>query len=292
MPEGALPAEPDGPPRAARDSAALAEALAARGLRLEERLHSGHFTDVWRAASARGGFVAIKAPAPAWSGHAGVHAWLRREHRVLMQLDHPRIVRALDFIEPGFIGPGRCCALVTEYLGGGDLVPLAGTDPRQWADAAAGIATALRHVHEHGYVHGDVKARNVLFSQGSPQSAPKLADFGSAMPIGAELPAEFGTKAHRPPRRASRRAAPGDDVYAFAVLLYELLAGHLPYAPGSRARHGEASGAKLKSPYTGSSPALRSLALRVVGVLEAPDSGEARTLTDFFDVIQWAHKGS
>ncbi|HEU4620254.1 MAG TPA: protein kinase, partial [Gammaproteobacteria bacterium] len=127
---------------------ALADTLSANGLRLDGRLHAGRLTEVWRAVSREGAVVAVKTPAAPWSGHRGARLWLEREHRALGRLAHPRIVRAIDFLERD-----GCVALVTEYLGGGDLVPLAGAAPAFWLDAAAGVAEALAHVHERGYVH-------------------------------------------------------------------------------------------------------------------------------------------
>src|SRR5690606_8940870 len=100
-----------------------------------------------------------------------------REHRVLARIDHPHVVRALGFAERDGVA-----VLVTELLSGGDLVPLAGGPPAHWLPAARGVAAALRAVHAAGFVHGDVKARNVLFDAGG---RAKLIDFGSARPIGA-----------------------------------------------------------------------------------------------------------
>lgn len=253
--------------------------------------------EVWRAASSRGAVVAVKTPSPDWASHAGAREWLRREHACLARLDHERIVRALDFLEGG----GRCF-LVMEHLGGGDLVPLAGAPPRHWADSAAGLASALLHVHERGFVHGDVKARNALFRVPSSPAA-KLVDFGSALPIGAALPGEHGTPAHRPPSQASpggpTRAGPEIDVYAFAVLLYELLAGHLPHDRRPGAYEGDAPGAQgaalgLGPPGAGREgpPAVRALWRHVLEALEAPERVGTPTLTNIFDVIEWVRRGS
>src|SRR5262249_20221640 len=123
------------------------------------------------------------------------------------------------------------CALALEYLPGGDLVALAGAHPRHWLWAARDVHAALEHVHACGYAHRDVKARNVLFDA---DGRARLIDFASALPLGARATNGGTTAAHRSAARTATVSS-ADDTYAFAVLLYELVAGRLPYGPAGRA---------------------------------------------------------
>jgi eukaryotic-like serine/threonine-protein kinase len=197
--------------------------------RLEELLHAGEFVDVWRAVLPSGQRAALKMLKSRWLETPGAVELLRREHRLLETLRHPRIVAPLGYVERP-----DCCAVALEYLGCGDLVPLAGAEPRHWVGAALDVVDALEHVHGRGYVHCDVKARNVLFATAE---RAKLADFGSAVAAGAPLPRGGRTTAHVPRQPAlarqiaadSARAVPALDVHALAVLLYELLSGRLPF---------------------------------------------------------------
>jgi serine/threonine-protein kinase len=188
-----------------------------------ERFGGGGSAELWRATEAGGRVVALKMLKSELRERPGARASLVREHELLRELEHPRIVATHGLVEVNGVP-----ALALEYLGGGDLASLIGAEPRHWLRAAADVAAALRFMHVRGFVHRDVKARNVLFDAAD---RARLVDFGSVLPIGAPVAYGGATAAHRAPHRAPGPVAPADDCYAFAALLYELLAGRLPYGP-------------------------------------------------------------
>jgi hypothetical protein len=117
---------------------------------------------------------------------------------------------------------------VFEYLPGGEIGRLRG---RAWtliARRLLPVADVLATLHEAGWVHGDVKSANVLLDG---DGLPRLVDFGSARRIGATQPAGASPYSTSPERLDGAAAAPADDVYAFGVLLYELVSGHPPFYP-------------------------------------------------------------
>jgi serine/threonine-protein kinase len=215
----------DVPYRAPAPLASARTILAAAGWRLLERIGAGGSSQVWHALDPRGRNVALKIPRAA-PRPEDEFAPLAREHELLASLRHRHIVATRGLVECGGVG-----ALALEYLPGGDLVSLAGAHPRHWLPAARGLHTALVHLHARGLAHRDVKARNVLFDA---RGRARLIDFASARPLGAPVPSGGTTSAHRP-AALTATVTTADDTYGFAVLLYELLAGRLPYGQAGRA---------------------------------------------------------
>jgi serine/threonine protein kinase len=241
---------------------------------LAERLGSGGSCEVWRALDTDGRSVALKMPIADHSRSATV-ADLERECELLHELRHPHVVATL--------GVGRhrgTPALVLEYLPGGDCVALAGAHPRHWIRAACDLHAALEHVHACGFAHRDVKARNVLFDS---SGRARLVDFASARPLGARATTAGTTAAHR--LAAGDAVGPSDDAGAFAVLLYELLAGRLPFGPrGPRADAGVSPAWPLPP---GADRAAVALAERCMAVVDARSPADPR-LSAFADVLESA----
>ena len=112
--------------------------------------------------------VAVKIPAKNDRHSAERHA--------LARFDHPNIVSLIR--EPLPNG-----ALVLEHLGGGSLADLLSTRAQvsvgETADLIRPICDALRHIHEHGWIHGDIAPSNIAFRD---DRTPVLIDFATARP--------------------------------------------------------------------------------------------------------------
>jgi serine/threonine protein kinase len=193
------------------------------GWRLLEPLGAGGTATVWRATDAAGNEAALKVL------HERADDYLRREHDALERFRHRHVVRALGMVEDR-----RATALALEYLPGGDLVTLLGSDPRHWLGALRDTLTVLQHMHARGFAHCDLKARNVLFAA---DGGARLVDFASARPLDAGLRRRIATAACTPAAAVtSGRAA---DCFAFAVLVHEALTGQLPYGADGMRGEGE-----------------------------------------------------
>jgi serine/threonine protein kinase len=183
--------------------------------------------------------VAIKQLPAAFAADPEVRHRFMAEARVLASLDHPHVVPVYDFVEHDSV-----CLLVMELLPGGTLrsrVTAAGgfTAPRSVAVCLA-CASGLAAAHRHGVLHRDVKPQNMLFAA---SGVLKVADFGIAKVLGGagtvltRRGEVIGTPAYIAPEQVrGGQVSPATDVYATATMLYELLAGVLPFPADGEAQ--------------------------------------------------------
>ncbi len=150
------------------------------------------------------------------------------EARAIAALNHPHICTLYD------IGPDF---LVMEYLSGS---PVRGPlEPTRAVEIAIQIASALEAAHAKGIIHRDLKPDNILLTA----SGIKLLDFGLARQEAPDAETTrtgtgliMGTWAYMAPEQMQGLAADArTDIYAFGLVLFELLAGHRP-APGESVR--------------------------------------------------------
>lgn len=183
--------------------------------------------EVWLAEDRElGGHVALKLLAGRVAGNTVLVEALARECERLKSLVHPSIVRV-----DGFYRDAGQAWIAMEYLAGGDLTQYRGRPANEVLHVTIPVADALAFAHAAGVVHRDVKTTNVLMSI---DGSPRLGDFGLSLALEQAPDAALGAGSPysmSPQQWRGAPAQPADDVYAFGVLLYELLSGYPPYYP-------------------------------------------------------------
>jgi eukaryotic-like serine/threonine-protein kinase len=218
------------------------------------RLGVGGMATVYLAEdSSLGRKVALKVMAERYSDDGEFVERFRREAQAAARLNHPNIIAVYDRGE----ADGRPY-IAMEYLQGRTLkqvIQAEGPLPPERALAIAmQVLAGLRYAHEHGVVHRDVKPHNVLVGD---DGRIKVTDFGIAHagdPQMTEVGSIVGTAQYLSPEQARGRAVgPQTDIYSLGVVLYEMLAGRVPF-------EGDSSVAIAMQHVSDPAPPLRALA--------------------------------
>jgi tetratricopeptide (TPR) repeat protein len=187
---------------------------------LVRRLGSGGMSQVWLAQDERAEQrVALKFLASALAGDSRRRTQFHNEWQASSRLMHPHIVRVFEYHDDPQ-GPFYS----QQFIDGPDIGVIAGQAPMESLRPFCLVADALRYAHAKGYVHGDIKASNILIDA---RGVPYLIDFGIARTPGERAPG--GSQiALSPERRAGEPLAAADDIYALGVLIHEIFTGRPP----------------------------------------------------------------
>lgn len=203
-----------------------------RGLKLIGR---GGMAEVYRATSpASGRPVAIKVLPATLAGEEQFRRRFMREAEIISGLEHPNIVRVLDFgDEKG------AYYIVMELLTGPDLSNLLKIQKQitlpNTVTILRGIADALDYAHQHGLVHRDIKPSNVMLDSSTIPERSVLTDFGIAKIADAHTritaTGVLGTFDYIAPEQIQDSAEVDGraDIYALGVMTYQMLTGRLPF---------------------------------------------------------------
>ncbi len=169
-----------------------------------------------------------------------VIARFEAERQVLALLDHSNIARVLD---AGTTETGRPY-FVMEYVKGMSITKYCDRHKlsvEKRLKLFLRVCEAVHHAHQKGIIHRDIKPANILVSVQDDRPVPKIIDFGIAKAVTQPLTERtlytrqgqlLGTPEYMSPEQADMGNEDIDtraDIYSLGVVLYELLAGALPF---------------------------------------------------------------
>jgi serine/threonine protein kinase len=223
--------------RTSCESLNMAPLTSVGGYDLFEQIGAGAAGTVYRARHWESKeVVAVKVLHPEVARNPVVLKRFEQEYRITSKLDHPNIVRALEFSRSAD-GP----FLVMEFVEGESLGTRLAREGQISEPEAVGLITqvaqGLQCAHEQGLLHRDVKPDNILITSAGQA---KLTDLGLAKEVGSQTNLTragcgLGTPNFAAPEqfRDARNAGVRADVYSLAATLYMMVTGTLPFSGGN-----------------------------------------------------------
>jgi predicted ATPase len=206
------------------------QALIAGRYEMGARIGEGGMGTVYRGVDSRSReAIAIKRLKPDLV-NAEMLARFTREGEALRQLNHPNIVKVLATVQDG-----DSHYLIMELVSGGSLSDhLQGTGSfpiERVLRIGLELSDALTRAHHLNVIHRDLKPANVLIAD---DGTPRLTDFGVALMTGKERITEtegiVGTLSYLSPEAFGLDGIDARaDIWAFGVMLFEMLAGQRPF---------------------------------------------------------------
>ncbi|MCE9561260.1 MAG: SUMF1/EgtB/PvdO family nonheme iron enzyme [Planctomycetes bacterium] len=238
-------AAPDGPPSLdgtlpedAGNAAKLSQEVAARptptvpGYQLLGELGRGGMGVVYRARQIRlNRPTALKMLLGGQFSDTVAQVRFLVEAEVIAQIQHLNVVQVFEFGQADG-QPFFALEFVDGGTLGGKLQSVGRFAPRAAAVMVAKLADGIAAAHAKGIVHRDMKPANVLIDE---HGEPKVTDFGLAKVGTSDMTASgaiMGTPSYMSPEQAAGKTkdvGTTTDIYALGVILYELLAGKVPF---------------------------------------------------------------
>jgi serine/threonine-protein kinase len=197
-----------------------------------EQIGSGGMALVYKAQDlSLGRLVAIKILRDNLETEKNFQERFQNEARAAANLAHPNIVTIHDF---GYAGTRSF--IVMEFIEGQTLKALIKAHAPFTLDEALDLTVQMcagvGYAHRAGLVHCDIKPQNVLVTS---EGRVKVTDFGIARALASINPGEitdtvWGSPQYFAPEQAMGQApTPASDVYSIGVIMFEMLAGRLPF---------------------------------------------------------------
>jgi Tfp pilus assembly protein PilF len=220
--------------------------------RIVRSLGTGGMGEVYKAVDLHLGTIALKTIRPAIASSKGALERFRQEVQLARRVSGPQVCRIHElFLLPATDKDPPTAFLTMEFLDGLTLASKLRDDgPMAWKEAlpvALEICEGLRLIHEKGIIHRDLKSGNIMVCGQNGSIRTVLMDFGLAHDFSIQSPSEgttasparfrtmagavMGTPAYMAPEQfEGGPVSPATDIYAFGIILYELVTGTHPYS--------------------------------------------------------------
>ena len=155
------------------------------------------------------------------------------EYKIANQINHPAVRRIEKLIKKGSLLKCKDLYLVMELVDGVSMFDETPKDLAVIVDLFQQVASGLAEMHNHGYVHADMKPHNVILGADIDGNlTAKVIDLGQSCKIGTIKKRIQGTPDYIAPEQVHRRPiTPKTDVYNFGATMYWVLTRqHVPTA--------------------------------------------------------------
>jgi tRNA A-37 threonylcarbamoyl transferase component Bud32 len=211
--------------------------------RLERRRGRGGMGTVYEATdTALERRVAVKVIREDLLGSEQAAERFRMEARATASFAHPNVVTVYDF----GVASGTGAFLVMELLNGGtlreELLQKKRLTALRTLEVLRGVCSAVEAAHRRKLIHRDLKPENIFLARSEAGEIPKVLDFGIAKFVpsatqataGTDQAALIGTLPYMSPEQVRGESPqPAWDVWALAVIAYEMLTGDRPFSGAS-----------------------------------------------------------
>ncbi len=165
----------------------------------------------------------------------------QKEAKAIGRLEHPNIVRVLDF---GVTKSGGAY-MVMDFVDGKSLNAFMTEEPcaseiSTMLSIFHQICTGIHHAHQNGVIHRDLKATNIMVEMRPEQPTVRIIDFGVAQLLTVDERIGFestgtilGSPAYMSPESSRGEGDSRSDVYSLGCVLFECLTGRIPFIADS-----------------------------------------------------------
>jgi len=217
------------------------------------------------------------------------------EARAIARLRHPNIVGVYQFgriegiyyMAMVFLEGRDLRTFLKEYAERGQRIPVA-----ELLRIARDVANALDYAHEQGVIHRDIKPSNIMLEKRTGRAI--LMDFGLALSVHEGTTGDtFGSAHYIAPEQAisSAKAVPQSDLYALGIVLYEMMAGKVPFDDPSAMSVALKHLNEVPPPLSMYNPDLPPEVEKVImRVLDKDPNRRYKTGAEFVDALEQAFK--